>query len=267
MLSRRSFAKLCGLSTIPLFTGLEAIAAPKTKSVALDSNLFMPDVAQVFTKTDHLEFPQHGSPFSTRLIPYMTLTQLDYDSKHKSRTDLVNRVAEVGVKSVQEKIEMDMLNLLFCCGLESAIVRPWKFKNTKWTSDNFIPPRKFIMAPETIEDFGYVPNPSENLICSFLLGKDQPFQEKLLSTYKQKLDGDLCLRIDDSRADSIILTHLPNLPPLMGFNTSFEFDARTCKVTEKPFRKDGREVMCFAYFCAMGVLDHRSVALLDLKNI
>ena len=64
MLSRRSFAKFCGLSTIPLFTGLEVTATPETTNVVLGADRFvtfcdfkMPEIAQVFTKTEHLDFP------------------------------------------------------------------------------------------------------------------------------------------------------------------------------------------------------------------
>jgi len=253
-----------------LFTGLEVRAeSPKSlvpdysvaRTVTIDSNLLMPDIAQVFTKTDHLEFSQHGSPFSTRLIPFMVTTCVDYASKYKSRSDVVGRVTKIGVAGLRQKIEMDMLNLLFCAGLESRIVRKWKWRNTKW-KHNTLPYRKFILAPEMIEDFDQ--NLSEDFIYSDLLGKDTTFQKDLLAKHKG-FDADLGLRIESS--DGILLSQLPSLPPLMGVNTSFDFDPKTCKVTEKPVRVDGREVMHFAYFCAMGVLDHRSVTLLDLKNI
>jgi len=266
MLSRRSFAKLCGLSTIPLFTGLEAIAAPETKSVVLSRGFFphiiMPDIHQVFTKTDHLEFPQHGSPFSVRLIPTMTTAYIDYDSKHKNRTDVVDLFIKMCAAVLRNKIEKEMLSLLFCAGLETGIRRPWKFEKTKWKTEG--EDRKFIMSPETIEDCSCGPNPSKYLFCSDLLGKDQPSQQELLTKYGQKFNGDICLRIDSSKSDSIVLAHLASLPSRMGFNTSFDFDVKTLKVTEKPFRKNGRETISLAYFCAMGILDYRSVTLFDL---
>jgi hypothetical protein len=158
---------------------------------------------------------------------------------------------------------MEMLNLLFCAGLEGGIRRLWKWEKTKWKTEEAY--HKFIMSPETIEDCSSGPNPSKDLLCSDLLGKDQPFQEELLTKYCQKFSGDICLRIDPN-SDSVVLTHLESLPSLIGFNTSFDFDAKTLKVTEKPFRKYGRETISLAYFCGMGVLDYRSVSLLDLGN-
>jgi hypothetical protein len=275
MLSRRSFAKLCGLSTLPLF-GFKAEAASPVlpdysvaRTVTLDSNLLMPDIARVFTKTTDLEFPLDfagGGEHSIRLIPYMTSTCIDYDSKHKSRFDVISRATEIGANGLRQKIEVDMLSLLFCAGLESGIVRSWKHKNTKWSRNAFMPYRKFIMSPETIENcFGDI-SPSADLICSHLLGKDQDFQQSLLAEHEQKFNGDICFRLDNRRVSSIVLTNLPNLPPLMGFNTSFVFDAKTCKVTEKPFRKDGRETISLAYFCAMGVLDSKAVFVLDVNQ-
>ena len=271
MLSRRSFAKLCGLSTIPLFTGLEAIAAPETKSVVLSQGFFphiiMPDIHQVFTKTDKLEFPLNlvgGGNHSVNICPTMITTYIDYDSKYKNRTDIVNRCIETCAEGLRNKIEMEMLNLLFCAGLETGIRRLWKWEKTKWKTEEAY--HKFIMSPETIEDCSSGPNPSKDLLCSDLLGKDQPFQQELLTKYCQKFSGDICLRIDPN-SDSVVLTHLESLPSLIGFNTSFDFDAKTLKVTEKPFRKYGRETISLAYFCGMGVLDYRSVSLLDLKNV
>lgn len=275
MLSRRSFAKLCGLSTIPLFTGLEVKAeSPKSlvpdysvaRTVTIDSNLLMPDVAQVFTKTTDLEFPLDfigDGEHSIRLIPYMITTYVDYASKYKGRSDVVNKATEVGIAFLQQKIEMEMLNLLFCAGLETGIRRLWKWEKTKWKTEEAY--HKFIMSPETIEDCSSGPNPSKDLLCSYLLGKDQPFQQELLTKYCQKFSGDICLRIDPN-SDSVVLTHLESLPSLIGFNTSFDFDAKTLKVTEKPFRKCGRETISLAYFCGMGVLDYTSVSLLDLRN-
>ena len=150
-------------------------------------------------------------------------------------------------------------------GLETGIRRPWKWEKTKWkTEGEYLKYRKFIMSPETIEDCSSGPNPSKYLLCSDLLGKDQPYQRELLTKYGQKFNGDICLRIDSSKSDSIVLTHLASLPSRMGFNTSFDFDPKTLKVTEKSFRKSGRETISLAYFCAMGVLDYRSVTLFDL---
>lgn len=270
MLSRRSFAKLCGLSTIPLFTGLEAKAeSPKSlvpdysvaRTVTLDSKLLMPDIAQIFTKTDHLEFPQHGSPFSTRLIPFMVTTCVNYASKYKSRSDVVNRATEIGVKGLRQKIEMDMLNLLFFAGLESGIMqRSSQFVNYR------CPQHIHILSPEIIDSRNnYFPPLRDNFICSDLLGDGQPIQDLAVKQLEQKLYGDLGIRIYP-KPDNLILTHLPYLPPLMGVNTSFDFDTKTCKVTEKSVRVDDREVIHFAYFCAMGILDHRSVTLLDIKS-
>ena len=241
------------------------------RTVTLDSNLLMPDIAQVFTKTKDLDLPC-GENERIRLFPFMVTACVDYDSRHKSRSDVVSRATEVGINGLKQKIEMDMLHLLFCAGLESGVIRPWKWSTSKWNRRNpleyqhqFIPHSRFIMSQETIEEFDPDLDLSEDLICSDLLGKDQTFQKDLLAKHNQEFDGDLGLRIDSS--NGIILTQLPHLPPLMGINTSFDFDSKTCKVTEKRLRVDGREVIHFAYFCAMGVLDHRSVALLDLKNI
>jgi hypothetical protein len=254
-----------------LFTGLEVRAeSPKSlvpdysvaRTVTIDSNLLMPDIAQVFTKTDHLEFSQHESPFSIELIPFMITTCVDYASKHKSRSDVVRRAAEIGIAGLKQKIEMDMLSLLFSAGLESGIMqRPSQFVNYR------CPQHIHILSPEIIDSRNnYFPPLQNNFICSHLLGDGQPIQDLAAKQLEQKLYGDLGIRIYP-KPDNLILTHLPYLPPLMGINTSFDFDPKTCKVTEKPSRKDGREVMHFAYFCAMGVLDHRSVTLLDLKNI
>lgn len=275
MLSRRSFAKLCGLSTLPLL-GFEAkaeapVPVPKidTRTIALDTDLFLPDVARVFTQTEHLEFPLDfigEGEHSIRLVPFMVLDCIHIQSKHKDRADVVNRASEILVKSMKNKLEMDMLSLLFCAGLESGIVRSWKQANTKWSRNAFMPHRKFVMSPETIESCVSSLSPSAEPICSDLLGKDQDFQQSLLAKHEQKFKGDLCFRIDNSRAESIALTHLPNLPPLMGFNTSFEFDAKTCKVTEKPFKEDGKETIFMAYFCAMGVLDSKAVCILDVNQ-
>ena len=269
MLSRRSFAKLCGLSTIPLFTGLEAIAAPETKSVVLSRGFFphiiMPDIHQVFTKTDKLEFPLNlvgDKSGSASICPAMITTYIDYNSKYKNRTDIVDWCVEACAAGLRNKIEKEMLSLLFCSGLETGIRRPWKWEKTKWKTEG--EDRKFIMSPETIEDCSSGPNPSKYLLCSDLLGKDQPYQRELLTKYGQKFNGDICLRIDSSKSDSIVLTHLASLPSRMGFNTSFDFDPKTLKVTEKSFRKSGRETISLAYFCAMGVLDYRSVTLFDL---
>ena len=276
MLSRRSFSKLCGLSTIPLFTGLEAIAAPETKSVVLSRGFFphiiMPDIHQVFTKTDKLEFPLNlvgDESGIANICPLMITTCIDYDSKYKNRTDIVDRCIEACAAGLRNKIEKEMLSLLFYAGLETGIRRPWKWEKTKWklakwTEGEDLKYRKFIMSPETIEDCSSGPNPSKYLLCSDLLGKDQPSQQELLTKYGQRFNGDICLRIDSSKSDSIVLTHLASLPSRIGFNTSFDFDPKTLKVTEKPFRKSGRETISLAYFCAMGILDYRSVTLFDL---
>lgn len=277
MLSRRSFAKLCGLSTIPLFTGLDAVAAPSANRSVTYCDLKLPDIAQVFTKTDQLEFPlefitdgRRGSfkqSSSIRLCPYMIQQSMWYKSKYKGRPDVVNRTAEILANAITRTIEADMLRLLFSAGLESIIVRKWKYKSTKWSGNDST--LKFIMSPETMEHFGYDPSKSGNPICSFLLGKDEPFQQDLIAKQKQILSGDLCLRIGSGRPYDIVLTQLPSLPPLIGFNTSFDFDPKTRKVIEKPLKTDGkddREFMFMAYFCAMGVLDHKSVTLLDLEH-
>jgi hypothetical protein len=253
-----------------LFTG-SAIATPNTNVLAADRfatfcDFKLPDIAQVFTKTEELDFLVGEKGDSIRLIPYMIQQNVTYKTEYKDRPALVERLHEVLARGLESRIEAGMLRLLFYAGLESMIDRKWKFKTGKWVSNISVSNRKFIMNPETIEHFGYDPAQSSDLICSFLLGKNEPFQRDLIAGQEQELSGDLCLRIDSSRSDSIVLTELPNLPPLMGFNTSFEFDAKTLKVTQIPDKREGMELISVAYFSAMAVLDHKSVTLLDLEH-
>mgnify|MGYP003552859694 FL=1 len=279
MLSRRSFAKFCGLSTIPLFTGLEVTATPETTNVVLGADRFvtfcdfkMPEIAQVFTKTEHLEFPldfigENGKGDSIRLTPYMIQKTFTYDSKYKNRPDIVNRVTEMLTKDVQEAIEADMLHLLFVAGAESRTIFGYH-KERKLPINLFgCNHNKIILSPEAIENrLSISEQSSKEIIPSFLLGKDQPLQKHMARVAELNFSGDIGIRARLNKSDSIVLTQLPHLPPMMGFNTSFNFNSKECKVTEIQNKKEGKELISIAYFPAMGVLDCRDVQLLDIET-
>jgi hypothetical protein len=258
---------------MPLFTG-SAIATPNTNVLAADRfatfcDFKLPDIARLFTRTEELEFPIDffgDGKHTIRIIPYMIQQNVTYKTEHKDRPALVKRVYEVLARGLERRIESDMLHTLFAAGAESRAIFGYEKSHILSTNS---PRHKFVISPETLDARFAFPSPpflAENVICSHLLGKGQPFQDHMANCAMLKFKEDVGLMVRCDRPDTMVLTQLPHLPPLMGFNTAFKFDAKTHKVTQIPDKREGVEVVSIAYFCAIGVLDRHKITLLDIEN-
>jgi hypothetical protein len=269
MLSRRSFAQLCGVSALSLWSWLEAsdsTGVHKSRTIALDNDLFTTDMHRFFGTSNEQDFPLDfypGSANSFVSVPiYMMIHSVDYDKKHESRLSFTNRMREVLIRGMRQKIEIDMISVLIAAGIEKGISSK---SSIQFGSKHF----DYIASPEAVESYmtgQYLDFSNVHENC--LLGKvDGGRQDVFESQYRIKCSGDLAIRIKKpNRLDNRVIVTLPTLPPLMGFDTTFEFDQRTRKVTEKPCVKEGRNTISLAYFCGMTVLDNRDIQLMDINT-
>lgn len=269
MLSRRSFGQLCAVSALSLASGLEAsdsTGVQKSRTIALDNDLFTTDMHRFFGASNEEEFPLDfypGSANSFVRVPIeMYYHSIDYDKKHESRLVFTNRMREILIRGMQQKIEIEMISLLIAAGIERGLTTK---SSIQFGSKYF----EYIASPEAIESYmtgQYLDFSNVHENC--FLGKvDDGRQSVFESQYKIKCNGDLAIRIKKpNRLDNRVIVTLPTLPPLMGFDTTFEFDSRTQKVTEKPCVKEGRNTVSLAYFCGMAVLDNRDIQLMDINT-
>ena len=269
MLSRRKFAQLCGVSAISLASGLEAsdsTTVPKSRTIALDNDLFTTDMHRFFGASNEQDFPLDfypGSANSFARVPvYMMSHSIEYDKKHESRLVFTNRMREILIRGMRQKIEIDMISVLIAGGIEKGLSTK---SSIQFGSKYF----EYIASPEAIESYmtgQYLDFSNVHENC--FLGKvDSGRQDVFESQYRIKCNGDLAIRIKKpNRLDNRVIVTLPTLPPLMGFDTTFEFDTRTQKVTEKPCLKEGRNTVSLAYFCGLAVLDNRDIQLMDINT-
>jgi len=267
MLSRRSFAQLCGVSALSLLSGLEAsdsTTVQRSRTIALDNDLFKNDMHRFFGSAHDQEFPVDIYPDSgsTIWVPIeMYQHSVSYDKKHEDRLVFTNRMREVLILGMQQKLEIEMISLLIAAGLERGFSTKAKIQ---FGSKHF----EYIASPEAIESYivGQYLDFS-NVLDNCLLGKvGQGRQEVFESQYNIKCNGDLAIRLKPNKLDNRVIVTLPTLPPLMGFDTTFEFDRKTQRVTEKPHIEDGKNSISLAYFCGMAVLDNRDIQLMDIKT-
>lgn len=268
MLSRRLFGQLCGVSALSLVSGVEAsdsTTVQKSRTIALDNDLFTTDMHRFFESTHDQEFPVDILPDSGGVVSvpiYMMSHSIDYDKKHESRLVFTNGMREILIRGMRQKIEIDMISVLIAAGIEKGLSTK---SSIQFGSKHF----EYIASPEAVESYmtgQYLDFSNVHENC--FLGKvDSGRQDVFESQYKIKCNGDLAIRIKKpNRLDNRVIVTLPTLPPLMGFDTTFEFDTRTQKVTEKPCVKEGRSTISLAYFCGMVVLDNRDIQLMDINT-
>jgi hypothetical protein len=263
MLSRRSFAQLCGVSALSLWSGLEASDSTevhKSRTIALDNDLFNTDLHRFFSSSSKQEFPLDFFEESSAWVPMVMYHQtISYKKKYEGRADIINRFVETLVEGMKQKIQIELLGLLINAGLERGISTKSRIQ---FGSNLF----DYIVSPEVVEsDFVGKSMEFNNVTNTVYLGRvEQGRQELFERNQNFKCNGDLAIRLRSDRKDSRVIVSLPTLPPLMGFDTQFEFKGNKHKVTEKPLLVDGMNSISLAYFSGLAVLDHRDVQLLDI---
>jgi len=269
MLSRRSFAQLCGVSALSLLSGLEAsdsTTIPKSRTIALDNDLFTTDLHRFFSSSSEQEFPLDflgGSKSKSSLwVPMVMYHQtVSYKKKYEGRADVINRMTQTLIEGMKKKIQVELIGLLIAAGLEKGISSKSKIQ---FGSKAF----EYIASPEAVESYligQYVD--FSNITETVYLGKvEEGRQEMFERNYNFKCSGDLSIRVRPDRKDNRVIVNLPTLPPLMGFDTQFEFDTKTHKVTEKPLLVDGMNSISLAYFSGSAILCNRDVQLMDINT-
>lgn len=267
MLSRRLFGQLCGVSALSLVSGLEAsnsTTVPKSRTIALDNDLFTTDLHRFFSSSSEQEFPldffAESESKSSLWVPMVMYHQtVSYKKKYEGRADIINRMTQTLIEGMKIKIQIELLSLLIAAGLEKGISTKSEIQFGSKLFD-------YIVSPEVVEsDFIGKCMDFDNVANTIYLGRvEQGRQELFERNQKFKCNGDLAIRLRSDRKDNRVIVSLPTLPPLMGFDTQFEFEANKHKVTEKPLLVDGMNSISLAYFSGLAVLDHRDVQLLDI---
>jgi hypothetical protein len=269
MLSRRSFAQLCGVSALSLWSGLEAsdsTGVHKSRTIALDNDLFSTDFDKHFSYSSEQEFPldffAESKSESSVWVPVSMYHQtVSYKKEYADRLSFVNRMKQTLIEGMKKKIQVELISLLIAAGLEKGISSKSKIQ---FGSKAF----EYIASPEAVESYligQYVD--FSNITETVYLGKiEEGRQEMFERNYNFKCSGDLSIRVRPDRKDNRVIVNLPTLPPLMGFDTQFEFDTKTHKVTEKPLLVDGMNSISLAYFSGSAILCNRDVQLMDIKT-
>ena len=228
MISRRSFSQLCGVSALSLCSGLEAsesTTVQKTRTIALDNDLFKTDLNRFFTTSSEQIF--HLDSRSSIYVPmYMCHQTISYKKEYADRLSFVNRVKQILIDGIKTKIEIDLISVLLTAGAEKCISEKSQIQFGSKLFD-------YIASTEAVESnlMRYID--SGNVEMTQYLGRvGQGRQEHFEKIHNMKCRGDLAIRLKSKTEDSRFLITLPTLPPLMGFDTQFEFQANKNKVTE-----------------------------------